>query len=94
MLTASLRRKTFLFLLAAALVTPWASAAGPRAESAQPPQAAEFAPLEVWERFWGLLRNAWIKEGCHLDPFGRCTAQPTVQTESGCNIDPDGQCRL
>jgi len=92
MLTASLRRKTLLLLLAAVLAAPWASAAGPRTETAQPAQAAESAPLDALERLWGLLRNAWIKDGCHLDPFGRCTAQPPVQTKEGCRLDPDGRC--
>jgi hypothetical protein len=93
MLTASLRRKTLLLLLAAVLAAPWASAAGPRTETAQPAQAAEFAPLDVLERLWGLLRNAWTKEGCEINPNGHCTAQPPVQTKEGCHIDPSGLCR-
>jgi hypothetical protein len=35
-----------------------------------------------------------LKEGCHLDPDGRChlsAAQPPY-TKAGCHLDPDGRC--
>jgi hypothetical protein len=93
MLTASLRRKTILLLLAAVLAAPWASVAGPRTEGDQPAQAVQPGALELLDRFWGFLRNTWNKDGCHIDPFGRCTPQPPVQTKEGCNVDPNGNCR-
>jgi hypothetical protein len=92
MLTASARRKILLFLLAAVLAAPWVSAA-PRTEGPVP--AVEPSLLERLDRFWSFLWNAWSKEGCRIDPDGRCstgTAEPATQTETGCRIDPDGRC--
>ena len=96
MLTPSFRRTILLLLLAAVLATPWASAAGPRAAESPSAQAVESAPLDLLGRVWSFLRNAWSKEGCHIDPSGLCstgTSQPPPQTKEGCNIDPSGQCR-
>jgi hypothetical protein len=95
MLTVSLRRKTLLLLLVAALVTPWASAASPLPESLRVGQVLESDPLVG--PVWRLLRSAWTKEGCRLDPNGRCASQPAKnppppQTKAGCRIDPNGFC--
>jgi hypothetical protein len=96
MLTASFRRKTVLAFVFLVLGAPWALAAGPR-NSVPPPEAAAFAlsPPELLDRVWSLLRAAWTKEGCHIDPSGHCssaTAEPSGQTKEGCNIDPSGRC--
>ncbi len=94
MLTAPLRRKTLLLLLAAVLLTPWPSAASPRSISPRPPHALESDVPELFSRVWSLLRNAGSKEGCHLDPDGRCNAsqaQPPSAKE-GCKLDPNGRC--
>ena len=72
MLTVSIRRKFFLLLLAAVLVTPWASAADLQPES--PRSAHEPASLEIFSRLWNLLQGVrgQGKEGCRIDPSGRC----------------------
>lgn len=83
----SFRRKTILLLLAAMLSAPWASAAPSRSESPRPADAVEPAPLKLLSRAWMLLRSVWAKEGCGIDPFGRC-----ISTKEGCRIDPFGRC--
>jgi hypothetical protein len=95
MLTAAIRRKTILLLLAAVLAAPWASAAAPRAEDSRPVQAVAPAPPELLGRIWSFLQSVWSKTGCSIDPFGRCDADPgqqSVQAKSNCSIDPDGRC--
>jgi hypothetical protein len=47
---------------------------------------------------WDLLTNLWsaigpetiTKEGCDIDPWGRCIAPPGSSSEEGCAIDPAG----
>lgn len=92
---ASLRRKAVLLLLAAVLAFPWASTASPRPESPRRAESAAPALLDLLARARSFLAGAWDKEGCHIDPNGRCipAAPPsTTQTDVGCNIDPFGRC--
>jgi hypothetical protein len=99
-------RRSAVLLLIAVLLTPLASAANPRAETASPAAAVE--PLELLSRLWSLLvrskegcnidPNGRCKEGCNIDPSGRCAPQPAsqpdgaLQTKEGCHIDPNGRC--
>lgn len=92
---SSLRRKTVVLLLAALLAFPWASTASPRVESPRWAEAAASEFLDFLARGWGALTGIWDKEGCNIDPFGRCmpSAPPsTIQTDTGCHIDPSGRC--
>jgi hypothetical protein len=48
---------------------------------------------------WDVLRSLWTtKEGCTIDPLGRClhepapTPEPSPTTKEGCRIDPLGSC--
>lgn len=42
-------------------------------------------------RLESLLAGVWNKEGCRMDPWGRC--EPAVPTtEAGCRMDPLGLC--
>jgi hypothetical protein len=87
----SIRRKTILLLVLVALVTtPWASAASPKPASPRWMQAVEDVPL--LGNFWSFLRSAWDKEGCNIDPNGRCIKETTQDPKIGCNIDPNGHC--
>jgi hypothetical protein len=45
-------------------------------------------------RLWDFFASAWSKNGCRIDPDGRCVASPeaTVTTDNGCRIDPNGHC--
>src|SRR4029077_15027124 len=93
MRTASVRRKTLLVLLTAILVAPWASAASLQPVSPRSVQAVGPAPLELFNRFWNFLRSVDSKEGCNIDPDGRCRSQNSGPTKAGCDIDPNGRCR-
>jgi hypothetical protein len=92
----SLRRRTLVLLLAAALATSWASAAGSKAPAS--PRATAAAQQDFLSRAWSLLVSLWGEEGCHIDPNGLCRAgvaqpvPPRVHADTGCNLDPDGRC--
>jgi len=94
--TVSVRRKILLVLLVTVLVTPWASAAGPQAESPRSVRAVEPATLDFFSRIWSFLRRVGSKEGCDIDPSGRCAngpaQSPPPQLKEGCGIDPLGRC--
>jgi hypothetical protein len=98
MMPQTLRRKTILLLLIAVLAAaPWASAAG---GPAVPGPAAVFAyaQLDLFSSAWRFLTSLWSKEGCAIDPDGRCApgafqqSPSTIKTDSGCAIDPNGHC--
>jgi hypothetical protein len=79
---ASFRRMAVLASLIAVLAVPQASAASPRPGS-----------LSWLDRVLSVLRLD-LKEGCKLDPDGRClteVAQPS-HTKAGCVLDPNGRC--
>jgi hypothetical protein len=89
MLTASLRRTVVLVSLIAVLATSGVSAAGPQIAGARP----VLITAELLDRVLSFLRPH-LKEGCHLDPDGRChtnMAQPP-HTKEGCKLDPNGRC--
>lgn len=95
MTNVSIRRKSlFLFLLIALVATPWAAAGGPRPESPRAAHAVEDVPF--FGNFWRFLRSVWEKEGCNIDPDGRCVNEPAqtppLQPKEGCGIDPWGRC--
>ncbi|HEV2854119.1 MAG TPA: hypothetical protein VHC97_15100 [Thermoanaerobaculia bacterium] len=41
---------------------------------------------------WTFLARAWEKNGCSVDPFGRCLDGSRTATDNGCRVDPDGGC--
>ncbi|HKH45890.1 MAG TPA: hypothetical protein VKM72_14605 [Thermoanaerobaculia bacterium] len=87
-MSRSLFSRTFLvFALAAVLLVPGASAAGHRTT-----RVALRAPQDVLAPLWSFLGRLWVKEGCGLDPHGRCTTSP-VTTDAGCGLDPSGACK-
>ncbi|MEA2604409.1 MAG: hypothetical protein QOF89_5401 [Acidobacteriota bacterium] len=89
MTNVSIRRKILvLFLLIALVTTPWVFARGPQPESPRAAHAIEDVP--IFGNFWKLLRSAWEKEGCNIDPWGRCVNEPAPKI--GCGIDPWGHC--
>jgi hypothetical protein len=89
-----MRRKTVLVVLVVLLLTtPWASAA-PRQGRGGPVTAFGILVPDVLSQAWSFLTGGWRKEGCHIDPDGRCVTPATpLQTKEGCHIDPNGgQC--
>lgn len=92
----TLVRRTILFLLFATLLaSAWpVSAATTQRQRIEPVQAIEWPFPEILNRFWNFLRGGEGKDGCHIDPHGRCTTaqSPETQRKDGCHIDPDGRC--
>lgn len=89
-------RRTVLFLLIATVLAAAgpSSAAGIQRESIRSAQAGESVVPEFFNRLWSLLRRDEGKDGCHIDPHGRCTPAPPPehQRKDGCRIDPLGRC--
>lgn len=86
MLTASIRRTALILSLVAAFATPWASAAGPGAGGIRPVHVAESASpdlLDVVFSFFRAAKTPGLKEGCHLDPNGRCYASAEQPPSKG-----------
>ncbi|MBW8874022.1 MAG: hypothetical protein JF614_03595 [Acidobacteria bacterium] len=84
-------------LLILAVLLPWAAAAAPpdRAVRTHPGLYESTAPFAS---LWSWLAGLWEKNGCGLDPSGRCLpgtgaahAQP-ASADNGCAIDPWGRC--
>ena len=95
--TTSVRRTILFFLFLTVLVTVWpSSAAGAqRRESFLSAPAAELAVTEFFGRLWALLQGRpQGKDGCHIDPDGRCAPiqRPEPLRKDGCHIDPNGRC--
>ncbi len=102
--TVSIRRKVLFLLLVMVLATPWASVAGSQRENPRTIQDVELGVPEIFSRIWGFLGRGGSKEGCHIDPLGRCLPKegcnidpwgrclPAAQPKAGCHIDPWGRC--
>jgi hypothetical protein len=85
------RRLVLVLGLIAVLGTPLASLAGPhRAGAGRTEVRLDELPPLTW--LWSLLERVWEKEGCSIDPFGRCVKEPVVVPKEGCLIDPHGRC--
>ena len=95
MTKCSVCRKILLFALVAALAGAWpASAAGSLRENIPSARVDEWALPEIFDRFWSFLQRLEAKDGCRIDPFGRCepAPSPVSQSKDGCHIDPWGRC--
>jgi hypothetical protein len=88
-------RTLLVLALAAILVGPRMSTAGPRAKSPSPQsRTATVAPWDLFAGFWGFLERL-TKEGCMIDPHGRCLNDLSpAQLDSGCGLDPHGRCLI
>jgi hypothetical protein len=83
-------RRIVLLATLVLLIAPWASAA-PRPGSTPPSSAFVGIGIpDVLSLAWRFITGGWIKEGCQIDPSGRCIT--TLPTKEGCNIDPSGRC--
>lgn len=92
----TVRRAIPLVLLVIVLATAWpSSAAGAQLPSAFSIQSGDFRIPEFFDRFLTFLQRFNAKDGCHIDPNGRCAQSqaPESQRKDGCHIDPDGRCR-
>lgn len=95
MLTTSVRGAILFMFIATAPAAGWTGTATrvPQAVILSA-DASEFALPEALERLWSLFRRVKAKDGCHIDPDGRCTAAqiPESRRKDGCHIDPFGRC--
>lgn len=83
-------RRVVLFAALLLLSASMASAA-PRPGSHQPAGISVGIGIpDVLSAVWGFVTGGWMKEGCRIDPSGRCVT--TLPTKEGCNIDPSGRC--
>jgi hypothetical protein len=84
------RRGTAVLVLGLVLGTPLMSWAAPRAAGWRTgiPEASP-APLA---RLWTFLAGAWAKNGCRVDPDGRCLDGLQAPAKNGCRVDPFGRC--
>jgi hypothetical protein len=96
MSSSILRRLIVVIALCAFLGAPATSLAGPRS-------AARFsedrtANMPLLARLLNAVVSAWEKEGCSIDPYGRCapksqtTKDSQKSADAGCSIDPYGRC--
>lgn len=93
--TTVVRRTIVSLLLVTALAAPWpSSAAVAQRESIRSAQAEERTVPEFFNRLWSFLGRVEGKDGCHIDPHGRCTPaqSPEPRRKDGCHIDPFGRC--
>jgi hypothetical protein len=85
MVRASLTKAVLLLVLTLLLVAPIQAAGS---------QPADSAAKGILAQVWDFLTGVWARNGCDIDPSGRCVSRPspTSEIDNGCNIDPDGRC--
>ena len=89
-----LSRLVLTLLLAVVLAGTAALAQSPSGSALRPLRATELASPNLFSRLWSLLAS-WSKNGCSVDPSGRCLNQGGTLTtgDNGCSVDPDGRCQ-
>ena len=83
--------KAALLLVLILLVAAPIQAAGTRAAGSPPIDSAARA---IFTQVWEFLTGVWARNGCDIDPNGRCVPRPNpaADLDNGCNIDPNGRC--
>ena len=88
MLRIPLARTVVVLLLILAVAAPLAAA--PVHRSVRLEVADPLASL------WSWLAQVWVKNGCAIDPWGRCLSgsvpAPPAGADNGCGLDPSGRC--
>jgi hypothetical protein len=84
-------------LASGAVLADPVSALGPRRS-----EMTALAPKDVLLRLWDRLSSLWSKNGCQVDPDGRCLPGTTsdwswdrvgnLWSKNGCEFDPNGRC--
>jgi hypothetical protein len=86
-----LARRAVILLLILAVAAPLVAAPVHRSDQVRFDAAAPLASL------WSWLTHAWTKNGCLIDPSGRCLpgtgSAPPAGTDNGCGLDPSGRCK-
>jgi hypothetical protein len=87
-----LSRLGTVLLIVVPLATPSAFANSPSAAVPFWSGIVATGPAESCARFWSFLTSLWAKNGCQVDPNGRCLPGPRHAANNGCSADPDGRC--
>jgi len=86
----ALARSVVVLLLILAVAAPLTAA------PIQHSGAARFETTGPLASLWSWLSHVWAKNGCMIDPSGRCLSgaapAPTAGGDNGCCIDPGGRC--
>ena len=90
-----LSRMVLTLVLTTLLVTTAALAQTPVFSAVRPLGPAASASQDLFARLWSFLTQPWSKNGCEVDPSGRCLPQGSglAPGDNGCQVDPDGRCR-
>jgi hypothetical protein len=97
MSSPSFRRAAVVLVLGLTLLSPWASAAGPRGRVAHRSGPSVVQEQGVWGKIWGIFASLWSKNGGSADPNGLLGGQPTTSSsttfcDAGGSLDPFGRC--
>ncbi len=82
------RQSVVALVLVALLGAPLTSSAAPRRAGLLGERSVS-SGLFTW--LWESLGGVWAKNGCRIDPDGRCVTS-SLETDEGCRIDPNGCC--
>ncbi|MFL6233116.1 MAG: hypothetical protein ACJ76N_08290 [Thermoanaerobaculia bacterium] len=82
------RRLIAVLALSAFLGSPATSLAGPRSAARHSRTQAQ-TPLS-W--LWNALVSVWEKEGCHIDPYGRCVTVSRPVMDEDCAVGSNSGC--
>lgn len=80
-------RKALVVLVALLLATTAVSAEPRSGARPRPARTGAWSPMESFSGFWSVLASFWTKNGCQVDPDGRC-----LPTKNGGQADPNGLC--
>jgi hypothetical protein len=86
-----LSRRVLTLLLVTTLAATTALAQSPTA-AFQPLRPALSDSGDLFGRLLSLLGRPWTKNGCEVDPSGRCLTKGSrpVAGDNGCEVDPSG----
>lgn len=94
MLRTPLSRAVPLLLVLALL--PWTAMARPLKPVHKTRTVGASATVAPLVRLQSWLLSVWEKNGCAVDPWGRCQTSsvtaPQPSADNGCGIDPGGRC--
>jgi len=86
--TSNFRQSVIALVLVALLGAPLTASAAPRVGGFRLQDS--YSDAVTW--LWSLLASRLSKNGCSIDPLGRCLTDPEQTTKEGCSIDPFGRC--
>jgi hypothetical protein len=92
-MTTRTSRAALAFLLAATLATAALPAASLFEGGASAARISVLEPSDFLERLLGVVSRWQVKNGCQMDPDGRCMPKRrTAVMKNGCQMDPSGRC--